>query len=155
MNTVAIKNMRIRICVIRKVLYISTVIISVVKIVINHEDDNGSPEKIWGRPIYQKFLESGKTVRKFCSDEGIEEGRFYHWQAKVRMEAAKGTGEFLPVSINNRGGKVAILGSNGFGSGNASSIQPICEIVYPNGVKIRFSGNINPEAVTNNETKRA
>ena len=116
---------------------------------------NGSPEKIWGRPIYQKFLESGKTVRKFCSDEGIEEGRFYHWQAKVRMEAAKGTGEFLPVSINNRGGKVAILGSNGFGSGNASSIQPICEIVYPSGVKIRFSGNINPEAVTNNETKRA
>ena len=99
------------------------------------------------RPIYQKFLESGKTVRKFCSDEGIEEGRVYHWQAKVRMEASKDTGEFLPVSINNRGGKVAILGSNGFGGGNASSIQPICEIVYPNGVKIRFSGNINPEAL--------
>ena len=36
------------------------------------------------RPIYQKFLESGKTVRKFCSDEGIEECRFYHWQAKAR-----------------------------------------------------------------------
>ena len=36
------------------------------------------------RPIYQKFLESCKTVRKFCSDEGIEECRSYHWQAKAR-----------------------------------------------------------------------
>lgn len=99
------------------------------------------------RPIYQRFLESGKSVRKFCSDEGIEEGRFYHWQAKVRTEAAKGSGEFLPVSINNRGGKVAILGGNCFVGGNASGIQPLCEIVYPNGVKIRFSGNINPEVL--------
>lgn len=98
-------------------------------------------------PIYQRFLESGKSVREFCSDEGIMEGRFYHWQAKVRLEAAKGSGEFLPVSINNRGGKVAIMGSNGFIGGNVGGFQPVCEIVYPNGVKIRFAGNINPEAL--------
>lgn len=98
-------------------------------------------------PIYQRFLESGKSVREFCSDEGIMEGRFYYWQAKVRLEAAKGSGEFLPVSINNRGGKVAIMGSNGFIGGNGGGFQPVCEIVYPNGVKIRFAGNINPEAL--------
>lgn len=34
------------------------------------------------KPIYQEFLASGKTVCRFCADSGINESRFYSWQAK-------------------------------------------------------------------------
>lgn len=63
------------------------------------------------RPIYQEFLDSGKTVTQFCAETGIREGRFYHWQKVLRQEAAENqSGEFMPVSINNRGGKVVLVG---------------------------------------------
>ena len=53
------------------------------------------------RPIYQAFLESGKTVCQFCADYLIKESCFYHWQSKLREEAAiNQSGEFLPVSIH-------------------------------------------------------
>lgn len=39
------------------------------------------------RPIYQEFLDSGKTVTQFCAEIGIRESRFYHWQKVLRQEA--------------------------------------------------------------------
>ena len=101
------------------------------------------------RPIYQAFLESGKTVCQFCADYPIHESRFYHWQAKLRQEAAKNqSGEFLPVSINNRGGKVVLMGGNGSQAHSFRSQQPTCEISFPNGVTVRLNGNIPMEMLS-------
>lgn len=100
------------------------------------------------KPIYQEFLGSGKTVRRFCADSGIPESRFYHWQCKLRQEVAGGQcGEFLPVSVNNRGGKVVLMDKNHPFQHRSGIQQPVCEICYPNGVTVRLSGSIQLEAL--------
>lgn len=98
------------------------------------------------RPIYQAFLESGKTVRQFCEDYPLHESRFYHWQAKLRQEAsAQGeTGAFLPVSINNHGGKVVMVGG-GHPASQDRMQQPACEVCFPNGVTVRLNGSVPVE----------
>lgn len=101
------------------------------------------------RPIYQQFLESGKTVRQFCQEIEIRESRFYSWQAKLRQEAAGGrNGEFMPVSINNRSGKVVLVGGNGHQLNRSSIQHPTCEICFPNGVTVRINGNISVEMLS-------
>lgn len=101
------------------------------------------------RPIYQEFLESGKTVRQFCADTDIHEGRFYHWQSKLRQEAANDqNGEFMPVSVNNRGGKVVLVGGDVRPMPHTRIQQPTCEITFPNGVTVRLSGNLPLETLS-------
>ena len=99
------------------------------------------------RPIYQAFLESGKTVRQFCEDYPIHESRFYHWQAKLRQEAASQdeTGAFLPVSVNNHGGKVVMVGGASRPGTQGRLPQPACEVSFPNGVTVRLNGSVPVE----------
>ena len=97
------------------------------------------------RSIYEAFLGSGKTVRQFSVDYPIYESRFYHWQAKLRQEAAAQdwANGFLPVSINKRGGKVVMVGVEGrCPSGQSRVQQPACEIFFPYGVVFRLNGSI-------------
>ena len=96
------------------------------------------------KPIYQAFLESNLTARDFCKKLEIPEGRFYYWQKRIRDEAARSNGEFMPVSINNHAGKVVLVG-NGRQQQlrhQHGVVQPSCEIVFPNGVTVRLSGEI-------------
>lgn len=100
-------------------------------------------------PIYQEFLGSGKTVRDFCAEAGIKESRFYRWQGKLRREAAADqSGEFMPVSINNRGGKVVLMDKSHPFQQRPTTQQPVCEICFPNGVTVRLSGSFPLEAVS-------
>ena len=96
------------------------------------------------KPIYQAFLESNLTARDFCKKLEIPESRFYYWQKRIRDEAARSNGEFMPVSINNHAGKVVLVG-NGRQQQlrhQHGVVQPSCEIVFPNGVTVRLSGEI-------------
>ena len=100
------------------------------------------------KPVYQTFLESNFSVRDFCKQIGIPEGRFYYWQKRIRNAAAKPTGEFLPVSINNRAGKVVLMGNQRQQMSNHQSIQqPSCEIQFPNGVTVRFAGDVSASTI--------
>ena len=96
------------------------------------------------KSIYQAYLESNLTVRDFCKKLEIPEGRFYYWQKRIRDEVARSNGEFMPVSINNHAGKVVLVG-NGRQQQlrhQHGVVQPSCEIVFPNGVTVRLSGEI-------------
>ena len=96
------------------------------------------------KPIYQAFLESNLTARDFCKKLEIPESRFYYWQKRIRDKAARSNGEFMPVSINNHAGKVVLVG-NGRQQQlrhQHGVVQPSCEIVFPNGVTVRLSGEI-------------
>ena len=96
------------------------------------------------KPIYQAFLESNLTARDFCKKLEIPEGRFYYWQKRIRDEAARSNGEFMPVSINNHAGKVVLVGNGRqqLRRPQQGMMQPSCEIVFPNGVTVRLSGEI-------------
>lgn len=97
------------------------------------------------RPKYQAFLESNMSARAFCGQIGMNESHFYYWQDKIRKEAARRNGEFLPVSINNHAGKVVLTG--GQGTGTMKKAHPVCEIVFPNGVTVRLSGEVSAQTL--------
>lgn len=95
------------------------------------------------KPIYQAFLESNLSVRDFCKQVEMPEGRFYYWQKRIRHAASQANGEFLPVSINNHTGKVVLMGtSHHQGNTRQGLHQPSCEIQFPNGVTVRLNGDI-------------
>lgn len=98
------------------------------------------------RPTYQAFLESDMTVRAFCRQIGMKENHFYYWQARIRKEVARQNGEFLPVSINNHAGKVVLTGGRGMDS--IRMTHPVCEIVFPNGVTVRLSGEVSAQTLS-------
>ena len=110
-----------------------------------HQIDHKDMETIESfKPIYQAFLESNLTARDFCKKLEIPESRFYYWQKRIRDKAARSNGEFMPVSINNHAGKVVLVG-NGRQQQvrhHHGMVQPSCEIVFPNGVTVRLSGEI-------------
>lgn len=73
----------------------------------------------------------------------MNESHFYYWQAKIRKEAARQNGEFVPVSINKHAGKVVL--TDGQGMNSMKMAHPVCEIVFPNGVIVRLSGEISAQ----------
>ena len=99
------------------------------------------------RPTYQAFLESDMTVRAFCRQIGMKENHFYYWQTRIRREAARRNGEFLPVSINNHSGKVVLAGGQQ-GMSSMKMVHPVCEIVFPNGVTVRLSGEVSAQMLS-------
>lgn len=101
------------------------------------------------KPVYEAFLESNLTAREFCRKLEMPESRFYYWQKRIRNEVAKSNGDFLPVSINNHGGKVVLMGNKRqqVSPGHPGMIQPNCEIVFPNGITVRLSGEMAASAL--------
>lgn len=101
------------------------------------------------KSVYEAFLESNLTAREFCKKLEMPEGRFYYWQRKIRQEAAKSNGEFMPVSINNHAGKVVLVGNSRqqVVRSQQGMMHPSCEIVFPNGVTVRLSGEIATSAL--------
>lgn len=93
------------------------------------------------KPVYEAFLESNLTAREFCRKLEMPESRFYYWQKRIRNEVVKSNGDFLPVSINNHGGKVVLMGNKRqqVRAGHPSVMQSSCEIVFPNGITVRLS----------------
>jgi len=41
------------------------------------------------KTIYDDFLESGLSVRSYCTNQGMSEAKFYYWQKKLRKEPSK------------------------------------------------------------------
>jgi len=97
------------------------------------------------RAIYQDYLQSGLTVRNFCSNQHMNEAKFYYWQHRLKGLLPPKSGfvpvvfekdQFLqpsttPVSMQNRP-----MVSNHECDSRAIS----CEIAYPNGVSLKLNG---------------
>lgn len=94
------------------------------------------------RATYQAYLESNQTVKAFCKQNGISESNFFYWQHKIRKAAASTSGEFMPVSINNHSGKVVLVGGGSHSGKLQGQNHATCEIVFPNGVTVRLSGDV-------------
>jgi hypothetical protein len=52
---------------------------------------------------------------------------------------------FVPIQMNGQGGKISIS-TQGFVKQNQVS-EDVCEIVYPNGVKLRIPSGLNFQAL--------
>jgi hypothetical protein len=76
--------------------------------------------------LIQECRTSGLAVRDFCAIKGIHPSNFYYWAKRQPSTDEKG---FVPVTISKP-------------AGQAFSQQSI-EIVYPNGVSLRFSSGVD------------
>ena len=101
--------------------------------------------------IYEGYLESGLTVRGYCSNQHMKESMFYYWQNKLKRQLPPKRGFIpvvfdnekairstqVPVPVENRTKAIAVQEA----AGNTIS----CEISYPNGVTIKLNGATDPE----------
>lgn len=88
--------------------------------------------------IYSRFLESGLTVKDFCSNEGLAPSKFYYWQKRVRpgMHPLVHNG-FLPLSID-----APVTDCS-----DIPGMENQLEITYPGGITLRFRGYINVKEI--------
>ena len=101
------------------------------------------------REIYQYYLESGLTIRNFCSNQHINESKFYYWLRRLKNVLPPKRG-FVSVVFE----KDKFLQSSATPvSRQSQPMAPIhgydktitCEIVYPNGVLLKLNGGADLE----------
>ena len=98
------------------------------------------------RAIYDEFLGSGLTIRDFCSNQHMNEAKFYYWQNKLKGQLPPKSG-FVPVVFEN-GEQARPLRvpapvqppSTSFSTSGATPQTVSCEISYPNGVLVKLNG---------------
>lgn len=104
------------------------------------------------RAIYQDYLQSGLTVRDFCSNQNMSEAKFYYWKQRLKGLLPPKRGfvpvvfekdQFLqpsttPVSMQNR-----LMVPNHECDNRTIS----CEIAYPNGVQLKLNGGADLETL--------
>ena len=83
-------------------------------------------EKFW-REVLQEHEGSGKSVRKFCGEKGLNENLFYAWRRELRLrnsekaggdgfvELIRGSGQAGTAGVSIRlGERVSIVVDRGF-----------------------------------------
>lgn len=102
------------------------------------------------RAIYDEYLESGLTVHDFCSNQHMNEAKFYYWQHKLRgfLPPKKG---FVPVVfepnqfLQSSTSASTMPKRQHFSANRAINAMDAAgyEIVYPNGVSLKLKGGID------------
>ncbi|MFA6484299.1 MAG: IS66 family insertion sequence element accessory protein TnpB [Bacteroidales bacterium] len=100
------------------------------------------------KAIYDDFLESGLTIRSYCSNQRMNEAKFFYWRRRLNNQLPVRTG-FVPLVIDK----------NPFDQRPPKPIsragQPeafpakvtFFEITYPNGVRLKLHGDADLEMV--------
>jgi hypothetical protein len=105
------------------------------------------------RALYDEFLESGLTIRDYCSNQGMNEATFYYWQHKMKSLLPPKKG-FIPLVFEH--GKqgqpppVPAMGTHGVGAflNPATKDKTFsCEVSYPNGVCVKLNNLDNIEVL--------
>jgi hypothetical protein len=98
------------------------------------------------RAIYNDYLESGLTVRDFCSNQIINESKFFYWQNKLKGLLPPKRG-FVPVVFDSNQKEL----SGHLPVSFKDQPEPLinrpspattltCEISYPNGISVKVNG---------------
>ena len=103
------------------------------------------------RGIYDEFLDSGLTIRDFCTNYQMNEAKFYYWQNKLKDQLPPKRG-FVPVVFENGGQarSAQVPAPVQPQSATLSKPEPTtqsisCEISYPNGVLLKLNGLSDPQ----------
>lgn len=89
--------------------------------------------------VYSRYLSSGLRVKDFCQNECLHVSRFFYWQRKLKeyQREHKESSGFVPLLFHQSGNP--LKSSIDFQSfPHTSKAEDVCELVYPNGVKLRI-----------------
>lgn len=98
--------------------------------------------------IYDDYLESGLSIRSYCSNQRMNEAKFYYWQRRMKSELSPRRG-FVPLVIDHDRFNQRALHAN------TRACQPeacpeqgsFLEITYPNGVMLKLHGDADLEMI--------
>jgi len=85
-------------------------------------------------PLIDEYRAGNLTQKQFCQRHNLPLWTFHYWLRKYRKQpiASATPAAFVPVRIAKTAGPV----------------QPNCEIVYPNGVTLRFHHPVEPDLLS-------
>ncbi len=92
------------------------------------------------RKLYREYLESGLSVRDFCSNQDFAVSTFYRW--KKLIEQDEPTIGFVPLTINkepsvvNNSHSPRIIKNN-----QETSPDNLLSFTFPNGTKLDIKGD--------------
>lgn len=101
------------------------------------------------RAIYDEYLLSGLTIRDFCSNQQINETKFFYWKNKLKdqLPPKRGfvplvfgpgqTGSQMPASLPERMDRFPYPGND--------TKQIFCEVTFPNGATLKVNGSLDAE----------
>ncbi len=93
---------------------------------------------------FQRFLDSGLAVARFCAIEHVSESSFYYWQKKLGPQALR-----RPTRAENHdacaGNHDACAGNHDAGSEDRNVFQPVTVVPAVCGVLIRLPGGTQIE----------
>jgi hypothetical protein len=61
---------------------------------------------LWAKRI-QERKQSGKSIRQYCTEQGLKEYHYYHWQRKLRLPPPASQG-FVELKAQPVGGRIAV-----------------------------------------------
>lgn len=90
--------------------------------------------------VYSHYKSSGLRVKDFCHNECISLSRFFYWQKKLKSygrELPSPSG-FVPLMLNSSGSPAKSPSDYSDVPYHQSKTESVCEVVYPNGIKLRL-----------------
>ncbi len=98
--------------------------------------------------IYEDFLESALSVRSYCTNQGINEAKFYYWQRKLKNQLPSQRGLVPIIFEKERFDQRPIKSVSRSTLPEAGTAKgSFCEITYPNGVTLKLHGDADLETV--------
>lgn len=98
--------------------------------------------------IYEDFLESGLSIRSYCSNQSMNEAKFYYWFRRMRNQLPPRHG-FVPIVFDkgqNVGSSAVPFSCHGKLAVETEE-SSFCEITYPNGVRLKLHGSADPRTL--------
>lgn len=98
------------------------------------------------KAIYDDYLESGLSIRSYCSNQSMNEAKFYYWQRRLKNQLPPRKG-FVPLVFEkDRFSDRLCHRPSTQGQPEACPEKGvICEITYPNGVTLKLHGGADLE----------
>jgi hypothetical protein len=95
------------------------------------------------KQLYEGWQDSHLSVREYCASISFDENKFYYWKKKLEDSNLPTPASFVPIQMNQRGGRISISGQRPASSGK----DDCCEIIYPNGVTLRIKNEMTPNVL--------
>jgi hypothetical protein len=95
------------------------------------------------KQLYIGWQDSHLSIREYCASISFDESRFYYWKKKLEESSLPTPTSFVPIQMNQRGGKISISSQRPAVSGK----EDCCEIIYPNGVALRVKSEMSLSAL--------
>ena len=94
------------------------------------------------KKLYQEYLDSGLSVRDFCTNQNFAVSTFYNW--KKKLELKESTLGFVPLVVDNQPMvRTNIQPEVAFRNDELMTQENNLEFTFPNGTKLKVKDHVD------------